>query len=169
MSEIIGKISSYNIFNFLFPGIIFCSLIKEFTSFSLPEYGILENIFIYYFCGLCISRFGSIAIEPILKKIKFIKFSQYEDYIEASKNDATIKILLEVANTYRTILAVFIIFIIVKIYEPLKNLCSFFEYAGYVIIFLSLITIFLYSYKKQINFIVKRIDKYKKDKQNGNS
>lgn len=169
MDEIIKKISSYNVFSRLFPGIVFYVLINEFTSFSLPQCGILESMFIYYFLGMCMDRVGSLVMEPILKKIEFIKFSSYEDYIESSKNDNEIKTLEEISKAYRSMLSVFIVFLIIKIYEQLTNYCIFFEYAGYIIIFVTLIVMFLYSYKKQINYVGKRIDKYKKDNQNGNS
>ena len=50
MEEIIksisDKISSYNIFNNLFPGIVFCSVLTKITRFSFSADNILENNFI---------------------------------------------------------------------------------------------------------------------------
>ena len=37
MKEIIEKISSYNIFNYLLPGIIFVCISKEFTDYSFIQ------------------------------------------------------------------------------------------------------------------------------------
>ena len=55
--NVIEKISSYNLFNNFFPGIIFCYMVKEFTRFSLADGELLENLFIYYFCTLLVLRF----------------------------------------------------------------------------------------------------------------
>ena len=63
MKEIIDKLSSYNIFNYLLPGVLFVAIAKNFTEYNL----ILDNDFIgaffYYFIGMVISRFGSLIIE----------------------------------------------------------------------------------------------------------
>ena len=64
------KISSYNIFNNLFPGIIFTFVINRTTRFNIGTDSLFENVFIHYFIGMVISRVGSIFIEKLLKKIK---------------------------------------------------------------------------------------------------
>ena len=74
MKEFLEKISSYNIFNNLLPGILFVVIAKETTSFSFIRENIFEGAFLYYFIGLFISRVGSLWIEPFLKKIKVVKF-----------------------------------------------------------------------------------------------
>ena len=77
MEEIIKsiseKISSYNIFNNLFPGIIFCSVLTKATRFCFTSESIIEQLFIWYFTGMIISRIGSVFVESSLKKIKFRK------------------------------------------------------------------------------------------------
>ena len=85
MKEFIDKISSYNIFNYLLPGILFVGLGKEITSFSLVQSNLLIGLFLYYFIGLIISRLGSLTLEPLLKWIKFVKFAPYEDYAKSIK------------------------------------------------------------------------------------
>ena len=45
-------------------------MVKEFTRFSLADGELLENLFIYYFVGMIISRIGSMFVEKILKSIK---------------------------------------------------------------------------------------------------
>ena len=73
MKEIIEKLSSYNIFNNLFPGIFFVILAKYTTKYDFVQTDILLGSFLYYFIGLIISRFGSLVIEKILIEIKFIR------------------------------------------------------------------------------------------------
>jgi hypothetical protein len=60
------KISSYNIFNNLFPA-LFVYLLERSTKVILSTDDIVKNIVLYYFAGLIIGRVGSIIIEPLLK------------------------------------------------------------------------------------------------------
>lgn len=41
---------------------------------------IIESLFVYYFVEMVISREGSIFIEPVLEKVKFVKKLEYSDY-----------------------------------------------------------------------------------------
>ncbi|MBZ6985766.1 phosphohistidine phosphatase, partial [Klebsiella pneumoniae] len=81
------KISSYNLFNNLFPGALFIYLLERSTSVVLSTEDIVKNIVLYYFVGLVIGRVGSIVVEPILKAVRVIRFTPYSDYISACKKD----------------------------------------------------------------------------------
>ena len=110
MKEVLDKITSYNLFNYLLPGIIFAFLATELTKYSLVQEDITSGVFIYYFMGLVVSRFGSLVIEPLLKRISFLKFKKYKDFIAAVKADPKIDVLSEANNTYRTIYCAFLTF-----------------------------------------------------------
>ena len=101
MDKFIEKLEEYKIFNYLLPGIIFTYLLKYYVGIDIFQSNVIEMAFIFYFIGSVISRFGSVVIEEILKKIKFIKYSNYNDYINAVKKDDFIKKLLISNNTYR--------------------------------------------------------------------
>ena len=175
------KISSYDIFNNLFPGIIFCSIVEKTTRISLQTGEIWEKLFLCYFIGMIISRIGSIFIEKFLKSIKiknkktkekeaFLNFAPYSDYIEASENNSFIKILNETNNTYRTIIAMLIAVIGVKVYDWFLYDCiNNFGVTGNNIVFivacLLIIILFVISYKKQTDYIRERVEKYVKSKQ----
>ena len=103
MKELIDKLSSYNIFNYLLPGTVFAGLGDTITSYSLIQDNILIALFLYYFIGLIISRIGSLTLEPILKWIKFVKFAPYEDFVKASKLGPKIEIFSEQNNMYRSL------------------------------------------------------------------
>ena len=67
MEKLIEKIDEYNIFNFILPGIIFTYLLKNYVGINIFQENIIEKIFIYYFIGSIISRFGSIIMEKLLR------------------------------------------------------------------------------------------------------
>ena len=159
MREIVDRLSSYNIFNYLLPGILFVGLSKEITSFSLAQDNLLIGLFLYYFIGLIISRIGSLILEPLLtEKIKFVEFAKYENYVKASKLDPKIDIFSEQNNMYLSLCMLSIVLIVLKIYDLASGTGSS-DNALIIFIFLvGLIVIFLFSYKKQTEeYIVKRV------------
>lgn len=181
IKNVMEKISSYNIFNNFFPGIVFCYIVKHTTRISLANGEILENLFIYYFIGMMISRIGSMFVEKWLKSLQvkdkitktkkpFLNFAPYEKYIEASEKDAFIKVLNETNNIYRTIISVFLLVIVAKLYDWL-----FYDYVkclgivGKNLICISgcliIIMLFIYSYKKQTDYIRSRVERYSKSKE----
>jgi len=81
MDKIIDKISAYNIFTNLFPGVIYCFLAEKFFEISLIQDNLLIAVFLYYFAGMVISRFSSVVLEPLLKLTKFIKLADYKKQI----------------------------------------------------------------------------------------
>ena len=55
MIELIQKLSNYNIFNYLFPGIIFSGLIERFTQYKILQNNICSLIFAYVILLACVS------------------------------------------------------------------------------------------------------------------
>lgn len=107
MEKLLDKLSSYQLFNYLFPGIIFINLIDLLTSINVPQNRLEFTVFLYYIAGMVLSRIGSVVIEPFYKGCCWIVFAGYKDYLEASKQDSKIDILSMENNTYRTLIATF--------------------------------------------------------------
>lgn len=158
MKDLLDKLSSYNIFNYLFPGVVFVVLASKLTSYNFIQQDILLGAFLYYFIGLVISRIGSIFIEPLLKFIKFLKFADYKRFVKASKADTTIDTLSEVNNMYRTICSLFLILIAINGFEWLSTKWLFLSEKKFETLTAFLFLLFLFSYRKQTNYITKRIE-----------
>jgi len=154
MKDLLDKISSYNLFNFLFPGAVFIIILEKVSIFDLQQKNIIAGAFLYYFVGLVISRVGSLLIEPLLKKTSFVQFTDYKDFVEASKKDVKIDVLSETNNMFRTLIALFTIVLLIKPYELLYSYSP--ECGKYTLILLILV-IFLLSYRKQTDYITKRV------------
>jgi len=158
MKEILDKLSSYNIFNFLFPGILFCVISKEIIGYNLILNDIITDAFFYYFVGLVISRIGSLVIEPILKKIKFVSFSKYSDFINASTKDEKIELLSENNNMYRTLISLILMISVLYCFHILENYFPIIIKLRWIFLVLFLLTLFLLSYRKQTKYIVDRVN-----------
>lgn len=158
MKEFLDKLSTYNIFNYLFPGVLFVVILSKISNYNLLQEDIITGAFLYYFIGLIVSRVGSLFIEPFLKWIKFLKFSDYKKFISASKEDSKIELFSEVNNMYRTLCSLFFLLSLTKFYETCLAELSFFENFDSIFIVVLLLLLFLFSYRKQTKYITKRIE-----------
>lgn len=158
MTDFLTKLSSYNFFNYLLPGVLFAAIVSSTTPFHLLQNDLLVGLFLYYFIGLVISRFGSLVIEPLLRRTSFVSFVDYAKFIVAEKQDAKIELLSEANNMYRTLAALFILLLLTKVYALLGQRVRWLgASAPYVTVSL-LAVLFLWSYRKQTSYVVKRVE-----------
>lgn len=157
MKDLLDKISSYNLFNYLLPGVLFAFIASKLTDINLIQQDILVGAFLYYFIGLVISRFGSIVIEPLLKGISFVKFAEYKDFVTASKKDTKIEILSEANNMYRTFISMFLLLVLLKVYSIFELKFPIIKEWSLIVLAILLLFMFLFAYRKQTNYITKRI------------
>ncbi len=165
MQAILEKLSSYNIFNYLLPGFLFVGLGEKLTSLSLIQRNWIVEVFFYYFIGLIISRIGSLFVEPGLKWIKFVQYADYKDYVEASKSDSRIGISSEQNNMYRTLCSLSIMLILLKIYDEIKAILPWGTDVNGFIFLVGLLGLFLFSYRKQTQYVVQRVRSVQKKEQ----
>lgn len=158
MEKVLDKITSYNLFNYLLPGVLFVVVLERFTPYSFTQENLVIGAFVYYFVGLVISRFGSLAIEPILKWISFLKFASYSDFVAVAKVDPKIEEFSETNNMYRTFVSMFFLFMVAKAYELFSYRCLFLEKYSINILLTVLFVMFLFSYRKQTSYIKRRVE-----------
>ena len=157
VKEIVEKISSYNLFNNLLPGVLYVYVVSNIANFNLLVDNVVIAIFLYYFVGLVISRLGSLVIEPLLQETKFVRFAKYEDFLSASEKDEKIELLSEVNNTFRTLISLFALILLTILYDKITvRFCIPLEITV-IVLFILLLALFLFSYRKQTNFITKRV------------
>ncbi len=157
MADIINKLSSYNIFNYILPGTLFAGIGSLISSYTLIETNLLIAPFLYYFYGLIISRVGSLILEPLLKKLGFLKFATYENYVVALNKDKTLDRLSEENNMYRTLCSLLLVLGVLPALscftQAYPGIGRFAPYFGGLI----LLTLFLFSYRKQTSYISNRV------------
>lgn len=159
MNDFFNKLSSYNLFNNLLPGILYTILLDHFTVYEVLQENLLINIFLYYFIGLTISRISSISIEPLLKELKFVTFRDYPLFVKANKEDDKLNILLETSNKFRVLLTMILLVIISKIFYSINSkVLNISENTQQYLLLILIALIYLFAYRKQTNYITKRID-----------
>lgn len=158
MKSLIEKIDSYQIITNLLPGAFLILLLKYLSIFDYNNLNKVEIIAICYFGGLIVGRIGSLVIEPILKKVCFIKYSEYNDFVKASKEDSKLDILVQTSNFNRSILTCVAITPLIKVAQAIEERWKVIQPGSkWVSIFL-LIVLFLFAYRKQIKFIKDRVE-----------
>lgn len=163
MNDLLAKISSYNIFNYLFPGAVFGVLAERVGTLDFGTRDILTRLILYYFIGLCISRVGSVVIEPFLKWLKFVRYAAYARYLKACDKDAEMSVMLEVSNTYRTLTAAFVLLPLSIGIEAGADSFDLSTTAKYVVLSLALLVLFGFAYRKQASFVRQRVEHYSTD------
>jgi hypothetical protein len=157
MNELLAKLSSYNVFNYLLPGIVFAILAGDIIHYPIIQKDIVTGAFFYYFVGLVVSRFGSLIIEPLLKWLRFVKFADYKDFVAASQKDAKLDVLSEVNNTYRTLASLVSLLLLLKLYMKIEERFPRLNEWNWTVLAVLLLVMFLFSYRKQTSYITRRI------------
>ena len=156
MDSLLSLLNEYELFNNIFPRIIFLyfSNLQNYIPI-LDKIDIYEKLFLYYFIGLIIGRIGSLFLEPLFKKLEIIKFADYSKFLKAEEKDSKIHMLVLVNNMYRSFCVVFLFSFFWLIY---KNDFLFSTLLPRLLIILFLFFLFVYSYKKQTEYIKKRVE-----------
>ena len=93
----------------------------------------------------------------MLKRVGFLKFAEYSEYVKACQDDKTIEQLSEANNMYRTLLSLFLflggLFLIEAIVTAYPNAAGFLRVSAFVVLTL----LFLFSYRKQTRYVTGRI------------
>lgn len=157
MEKFLEKISNYHFLNTLIPGACIVYFSKRFIGFDFLTNELIYDLLIIFILGLFSGRLGSVIIESILKKIKIIRFEEYEDYLRASKKDIKITELAVDNNLYRAMIAAFIFLLIEKLFVFILQKYVFLQNYGFLIISIFVIIIYVLSYRKQTKHITNRI------------
>ena len=157
MADLLKQLSSYNLFNYLLPGVIFAAIADQYLNILLLQDDIIVSFFLYYFLGLVISRVGSLVLEPVLKAWNFLNFAHYPDFVKASQKDDVIDVLSETNNMYRTIFSTLLCLGLIFVYQLLSASCSWLKQVQPFVLFLVLLIIFAFSWRKQTAYISKRV------------
>ena len=166
MEYILNLLLPFELFNNLFPGVIFIYFLKLYNYFPFnPNIEVYEGLFIAYFIGLVINRVASLFLEPILKAVHFFKLFNildYPEFLQGRKTDDRIKISIQINNMYRAYFLIFLLLLFLIILK-ISSIKDFYFYRKEIISFLFLIYIFGYSYVKQTHFIKKRLKQFENE------
>lgn len=154
---IIDKLSQYNFLTNILPGTVLCLIIEYVVGYHIINDDIYLSYIMFYFAGIVNSRFGSLVVEPLLKKARIVKFEEYDRFVQAENKDPKITMLSQETNVYRSYLSVMCLTLLLLGFNQISMRCqSLQQYADILLVSL-LFVLFLLSYIKQIGYVKKRI------------
>lgn len=157
MKDLLDRLSSYNVVNYLLPGVLFAYLVDAATTYRLLQADLIVGVFLYYFLGAVVSRVGSLVVEPLLLRMKFVTFAPYSEYVAAARSDGGLSVLSEVNNMYRSFCGVVLSVAVVFGYHSAAGYFPALSAAALPISLLSLFVLFLFAYRKQTDYIRRRV------------
>ena len=160
MYELVRIIEEYKIFNYLVPGIITSVLIGDGGFYSkIQAQDALVEFFAFYFVGLIVSRIGSLVVEEIFKRMGFVQFATYKDFISASSKDGKIEKFSQENNMFRTFTAAFALVFITNLIYRMANIAPDRgrESSWFLVLIIALTLLMAFAYRKQTSYVVRRI------------
>lgn len=161
LNTLLDRISAYDFFNNLVPGILYCIAVDKYLNYSLLGDSLWANICICYVAGICISRVGSCLEDKLIKSYskyhiqEFLKRAPYNKYLEAEKKESKITLLNTVNNTYRSLMALALCYYITVFYQYTLGALIYSPILKQLFIATGLFALFAYSVKKQTRYIRK--------------
>jgi len=158
ITKLLDKISSYDFLNYLLPGSVFCVLLKYLVGYDIIAFSMPENLLICYFVGLVISRFGSLVIREVMKKVGFIVEANYKEFLAAEKVDPKLTVLNAVNNMFYSFASAMTLLVLAYLVKYITIVATFVaNHLGLIVIVL-LLVLFLFSVRKQTKFIKRRVE-----------
>jgi hypothetical protein len=154
LKDVVDKVSSYNIYNYLLPGFLFNAILCKTTSIIECKKLEITFIVLVYFEGLVISRIGSMVIEELLLKFDLIKKICTDVLFAKFKNNSKVEFISEAMNMYRSLAAMTILLSLFTLYDITIN--RHFTSLGlvYTILEFLFFILFLFSFIKQRNKVL---------------
>lgn len=151
------KITSYDLITSLIPGAF---LVEAFRASGIPfvePSNLAAWILLAYALGILCNRLGSLIVEPRIRK----RPHSYSEYVSASKKDDRLEALVEKATFYRTMFTAGFVYLAgMVLYHLLGGWIAQPE-AAIPIACIAALTLFYFSYRKQEDYISKRVERSK--------
>lgn len=156
MEQLAAKISGYHLVSYALTGAVLILSYGALHDFTVSD-SIPIQLGIAYAIGLAVSRIGSLIFELFLKKIKVIKYASYEDYIVADNSDPKVSQLAEQSAFYRTLSTGYICIGFISIFDNMRPIKFDISNISETIIYFIASILFLFAYRKQNDFVYKRV------------
>jgi len=150
------KLDAYNLVANLVPGAALTYAV-HFSQFPTPSPDDLGAFLLVSFvAGVTANRLGSLILDPLLRKAKFLRPKDYRSFLIREKDDQKLDSLVANSGLYRTFFTAGAIYLLalafsaITTYLTKQGLFTAFVIAGMVV--------FLFALKKEDGYIHSRIE-----------
>jgi hypothetical protein len=153
------KLDAYNLVANLVPGAALTYAL-HFSGLPAPPPDKLGAFLLVAFvAGVTANRLGSLLLDPLLRRLKFLKPKDYHSFLMREKADRKLDALVANSGLYRTFFMAGLIYLAALIAAPVvvhidsKTLLVTFAIAG--------MAVFLFAFRKEDSYIHSRIEREK--------
>ena len=155
---ILEKLSQYNFLTNILPGTVLCIVLRYLVGYDLLLADTYLAGILFYFVGMINSRVSSLVVEPFLKWTKWLVFAPYSDFVKAEQKDAKVTLISQENNTYRSYVSVMFISLVAYLYKNYLTVFAFIKDNETIILLIIIGFIFMCAYRKQTNYVRKRVE-----------
>jgi len=106
---------------------------------------------------MVLSRIGSLVTEPLLKRLSFIRYADYSEFLAAARDDPKLDTLSEQNNTYRTLLTGALVLTVVVLWGNVEVMLPRLILLRGLLLLTAITALFLFAYRKQTTQIAQRV------------
>jgi hypothetical protein len=151
---VFDKLDAYNLFANLVPGAALMYAL-HYSGFPTPSPDkVVPFLLVSFVTGVTANRLGSLLLDPLLRRWKFLKPKDYPSFLMREKADRKLDALVANSGLYRTFFTAGIIYLAAVTTAPLvtpiggKALLSIFVVGG--------MAVFLFAFRKEDGYIHSR-------------
>lgn len=164
MSELLNKISAYDVINIALPGIALVAFNNAFfAGGALAANDFLTAVGVCFVAGVVASRVGSVVVEPIVVALGGLKRGSYAEYLRAVERNGKIEGLRAVSNMYRSLAGAALVCLAELVLEPILSQLGD---VSLPLCCVALLALFAISWAKQEAYINKRVEMFGGEKGN---
>jgi hypothetical protein len=159
----LDRFDAYNFVTSLIPGAALLLALGA-SGFPTPDLkNVIPFIVVSFALGAISNRLGSLAIDPLIRRLRLLPKKDYDSYIRASEHDRKLDAIVQNANLYRTFatagLVYFSLLLLRKVAVAVGISQSYFAQ----ILLAVAILIFVAAYIGQDRYISKRVQAHRVD------
>jgi hypothetical protein len=149
------KLDAYNLFANLVPGAALTYALR-YSGFPTPSPDkFLAFLLVSFVAGVTANRLGSLLLDPLLRRWKFLKPKDYHSFLMREKADRKLDALVANSGLYRTFFTAGIIYLAALVIAPLVT-----PLGGKALLLIFIIggmAVFLFAFRKEDGYIHSRI------------
>lgn len=157
------KLDAYNLVANLVPGAALTYALN-FSQFPTPSPDhIGAFLLVSFVAGVTANRLGSLILDPLLRKIEFLKKKDYPAFLHREKADQKLDALVANSGLYRTFFTTGLIYLGALAAAPVAAQLSINNV--FILLVIAGMVVFIFALRKEDQYIHARIEAAKSDPQ----
>ena len=152
------KLDAYDVLANLVPGAALTYAL-HFSQFPTPAPNDWAAFLLVAFvAGVTTNRIGSLILDPILRKLKFLKPKNYESFVASERSDKKLQTLVSNHGLYRTFFTAGLIYLLLLGLSSMFPSLASANQLVFILFVVAGMTVFLFAFRKEDDYIHTRVN-----------